>query len=346
LTSPPATPLEGQRYLVAPAPTGVWAGKANQIAAFQDGAWAFYPPLMGWLLWVSEESSLIVFDGTLWISPSRAMNNLTSIGVNASADLNNRLTVASPATLFNHAGSSHQIKINKALASHTASIVFQTGFSGRAEIGLQGADQLGAKVSANGTDWVEGFALKPTGEMGLGTLNPQSALHVERIKTQLTLVETDTQAPTGAAILCALKTLPSIAGMCLGSLGYGSRAGAELSLRGAAFGAYAETNWVQGTSHPAFLRFDTSGPNETTPSERMRIAANGNVAIGLTSPSTRLHVNGPVRVAQYTLAGSPNAAQAGAGAIIYISDMNGGGQLAFSDGTSWRRVTDRAVATV
>lgn len=51
----------------------------------------------------------------------------------------------------------------------------------------------------------------------------------------------------------------------------------------------------------------------------------------------------PVKVPSYTVAGVPTASTAGAGATIYVSDETGGATLAFSDGTNWRRVTDRAV---
>jgi len=54
-----------------------------------------------------------------------------------------------------------------------------------------------------------------------------------------------------------------------------------------------------------------------------------------------LDVGGPVGVASYTVAGAPSAATAGR--IIYVADESGGAVLAFSDGTNWRRVTDRAV---
>lgn len=43
----------------------------------------------------------------------------------------------------------------------------------------------------------------------------------------------------------------------------------------------------------------------------------------------------------YTVAGVPPAAPAAQ--IIYVSNESGGAVLAFSDGTNWRRVTDRAV---
>lgn len=46
--------------------------------------------------------------------------------------------------------------------------------------------------------------------------------------------------------------------------------------------------------------------------------------------------------ASYTVAGVPSAAS-NARRIIYVSNESGGAVLAFSDGTSWRRVTDRAV---
>jgi hypothetical protein len=75
------------------------------------------------------------------------------LGVNTAADASNRLTVASDASLFTHAGGGHQIKINKNTASNTASLLLQNGFSGRAELGLAGNDDLSLKVSADGAQW-------------------------------------------------------------------------------------------------------------------------------------------------------------------------------------------------
>lgn len=50
---------------------------------------------------------------------------------------------------------------------------------------------------------------------------------------------------------------------------------------------------------------------------------------------------GPVAVKSYTVVGVP--AVAPAGQIIYVSDEAGGAVIAFSDGTNWRRVTDRNI---
>lgn len=53
----------------------------------------------------------------------------------------------------------------------------------------------------------------------------------------------------------------------------------------------------------------------------------------------------PLRLPSYTVAGVPSAVTAAAGAIVYISNESGGAVIAFSDGTNWRRVTDRAIIT-
>ncbi|MBI2720353.1 MAG: DUF2793 domain-containing protein [Rhizobiales bacterium] len=39
--APPASPAEGDRYLVAASATGAWAGNSGKIAAWQAGAWHY-----------------------------------------------------------------------------------------------------------------------------------------------------------------------------------------------------------------------------------------------------------------------------------------------------------------
>ena len=77
------------------------------------------------------------------------------LGVSTAPDAVNRLSVVSPATLFSHAGAGHQVKVNKAAAGETASLLFQTDWSGRAEMGLAGGDDFSLKVSADGMAWAE-----------------------------------------------------------------------------------------------------------------------------------------------------------------------------------------------
>ena len=78
----------------------------------------------------------------------------------ASADATNRLSLNAPASLFNHAGAGHQVKVNKAAATDTGSFLFQTGFSGRAEFGLTGSDDFQIKVSPDGSTWNAALAIE------------------------------------------------------------------------------------------------------------------------------------------------------------------------------------------
>ena len=70
------------------------------------------------------------------------------------------MAIPAPATLFNHAGSDHRLKIHQASAAATASVVLQNGFSGRAELGLAGDDDFRIKVSPDGTTWRDVMVLE------------------------------------------------------------------------------------------------------------------------------------------------------------------------------------------
>ncbi len=153
LTTPPINPDEGDRYIIAAPANNQWAGFENQIAAWQDGAWAFYPPQQGWLAWVGDEAQLYGWDGNAWIMASGAVNPAPLVGINTTADNINRLSLSSPASLFNHEGSDHRIKVNKNAITDTAALLFQTSFSGRAEFGLTGDDDWHVKTSADGNIW-------------------------------------------------------------------------------------------------------------------------------------------------------------------------------------------------
>ncbi len=162
--TPPSAPAEGARYIVAASASGAWSGHGLSVAAFQDGAWAFFVPRAGWLVYVVDEAKLVVFDGTAWTLTTGGLsstNPVALVGVNATADATNRLAVKSPASLFDNVGNGHQLKLNKAAASDTVSLLFQDAYSGRAEIGLTGDDSLHVKVSSNGTAWKDAMLIDP-----------------------------------------------------------------------------------------------------------------------------------------------------------------------------------------
>ncbi|MBS1301759.1 DUF2793 domain-containing protein [Loktanella sp. SALINAS62] len=158
---PPAAPAEGACWHLGTAPTGVWAGHDGQIAAFAGGGWLFVTPAIGWRLWDRAGGMLRVNTGAGWdrIGGPPDLDNLAGVGVNAASDETNRLVVASDATLLTHAGAGHQLKVNKATAIDTASLLFQSGWSGRAEMGLAGNDDFAIKVSADGPSFVEALRI-------------------------------------------------------------------------------------------------------------------------------------------------------------------------------------------
>ena len=54
-----------------------------------------------------------------------------------------------------------------------------------------------------------------------------------------------------------------------------------------------------------------------------------------------IHTTGQINLVNYTVAGVPSAATVGG--FIFVTDETGGAVTAFSDGTNWRRTTDRAI---
>ena len=159
VTIPPTSPVAGDAYLVPSAATGVWAGHADEIVAWQSGVWTFLDPAAGWQVYCRADKTQYVFDAGAWTPLASLGSGLARLGINATADTTNRLAVSSAATLLNHAGSGHQVKINKNAASDTASLLYQTNWSGRAEIGLSGDDHWRLKVSPDGSSWVNALTV-------------------------------------------------------------------------------------------------------------------------------------------------------------------------------------------
>jgi hypothetical protein len=158
LAAPPTAPADGTRFLLAAAPTGAWAGRGGEIAAFQDGAWTFLSPKPGWLVFVADEACLLLRTGTAWIEVSPSPGPVPKLGILATADATNRLSVKSNAALFSHddvtpGSGDMRIAVNKAAAPRDAALLFQDGYLGRALLGLLGSDDLAVKVSPDGAAW-------------------------------------------------------------------------------------------------------------------------------------------------------------------------------------------------
>lgn len=161
LAEPPVSPPVGARYLVPAGASGAFAGQAGHVALWEGAAWAFFAPGPGWRAEVLEEEIAVVFDGAAWRDESGATRRFAALGLGTPAQGGNGLALAAPASLFTHAGGGHQLKINKASPGDTASLLFQTGWSGRAEMGTTGSDRFAIKVSADGASFQTALELDP-----------------------------------------------------------------------------------------------------------------------------------------------------------------------------------------
>lgn len=135
------------------------------------------------------------------------------------------------------------------------------------------------------------------GSTGIGTTTPGATLDV--VNTTGTNVAQFTNlgfggSGGGAGLLGHTGFVPTATGDRLGFLLFGFTNGVAGSIGTNAVGidGYADQAWTLGTNQGSYLDFETTADNSTTRTERMRIAANGNVGIGTTSPSQILSVAG------------------------------------------------------
>ncbi|UXU75560.1 MULTISPECIES: DUF2793 domain-containing protein [unclassified Paracoccus (in: a-proteobacteria)] len=194
LVAPPGSPADGDRYIVASGASGDWAGWDLNVAVWTDGAWLRLPPRTGWRAWVEDENLIVTFDGGVWVGPGALPLAAEQLSVGGTAaDATNRLAVASPATLLTHAGAGHQLKINKAGAAETASLLFQTGWSGRAELGTTGSDDLAFKVSPDGSTWHNALTIgAASGQVQVG-----NGLAVTGLLSGSAVIQNSTDATSG-----------------------------------------------------------------------------------------------------------------------------------------------------
>lgn len=195
---PPGSPGEGEAWIV---PGDPWDGFApGEIAAFQDGAWARLAPKPGWLAWCEDEQSLLVHDGEGWRN-ALSLDDLDRLGVGTGADEANPFAAKLNSALWTARetgeGGTGDLRyvMNKQGAADTVSLILQSGWQGRAEMGLAGEDDFSIKVSADGQDWTEALRI----DRQTGAVSAQGAGLIHR-GNMVGAVSHEDGAPTGAVI--------------------------------------------------------------------------------------------------------------------------------------------------
>ena len=202
-TAPPVSPAVDDAFLVGAPATGAWFGQEGKLAFNTDAGWRFAAPVRGIIAFFAAANELRIYEQGLWTKIGDYIGALTysTLGVNTSADAVNRLAVRSNAALFTAleaAGGGNgdvQVKLNKETLSDTASILFQTGFSGRAELGLAGDDALSFKVSADGSAWNTALSVNPA--TGMVTLFNNSVANAALADMPTARLKGRTSAGTG-----------------------------------------------------------------------------------------------------------------------------------------------------
>ena len=323
-TIPPTLPEAGDGYALGHGTAGAWVGQDDTIAIWNGTAWIFYPPAEGWLLWDHATASLRVRTEGAWKRPHMETDNLEGLGVGIGSDSVNRLAVSSPASLFSHDGDGHQLKVNKSATAGTASIVFQSNWSGHAEMGLMGSDAFSIKVSADGTTWNTAMHVdEATGHIGIGTLpapDRQLAMAGDgRIDGNLTV--------NGSCYLDGVH-VQAFDGGTVGSLVAGSDFGTliEGTSNGHLVLGIRENN---GADSVTILSGQGNYNNTSTYNTTVAVfQSGGNVGFGVANPQRNLHLNDTLRL-------SPSAPPANpAAGDIYFDDT--AMKLRCHDGTSWR----------
>ena len=177
LTTPPANAIDGSCYIVPSGATGVWAGQAGTVAIRQDGDWLYLAPKRGWRAFVVDETRLIYWNGSAWQDgpPPTELQNMTRVGIGTAADATNPFSAKlnkvlwTAKTVVEGGDGDLRNTMNKESLSDVLSLLMQSGWSGRAEIGLIGDNDFTIRVSADGTTWTEVFrAASATGEVVIG----------------------------------------------------------------------------------------------------------------------------------------------------------------------------------
>ncbi|KPF83793.1 hypothetical protein IP78_01265 [Brevundimonas sp. AAP58] len=158
---------EGDLYILPAEAVGqFWSDwNTGDLVRAESGGWVRVPVPVGAMALVQDREELVVREAGGWnpILRRGQHQNLTRLGLNTEADaanpfaakVNKALWTARPEA--DGGDGDLRITLNKDTPTDVLSLLFQSGYGGRAEFGLIGDDDLVLKVSADGSAWSEAF---------------------------------------------------------------------------------------------------------------------------------------------------------------------------------------------
>ena len=176
-TAQPGAPDDGGLWILPSGATGGdWSTRpAGALMRAEGGGWTVVETGDGLIALVEDADEVVVRHGADWVPLGARLGvaqALTRLGIGTTADAGNpfaaRLNTALWTALEAWAGGTGDLRmtLNKEAPGDVLSLLFQSGWGGRAELGLVGDDDLRLKVSADGSSWHDAFAVdRATGRM-------------------------------------------------------------------------------------------------------------------------------------------------------------------------------------
>lgn len=164
--SPPASPVEGDVYIAA----DDWPFPAGTLVRFDGPGWVALDPPEGLRVWVRDEGRLWLRQDGGWVELGRRLGevqDLTRLGLAATADAANPFIARLNSALWMARGLDEggtgdlRLVFNKSGPDRVLSLLFQSAWGGRAELGLIGDEAFSLKISADGGDWREALRVLP-----------------------------------------------------------------------------------------------------------------------------------------------------------------------------------------
>ena len=354
VSTPPAAPAEGDAF-IAPAAvlTGDWTGaRAGDLIRRIDGAWSIEASPIGLLALVADEARVCLRDADAWRPLGERLGGaqaLDVLGVGATADAATPLAVKLNTALFTAKAAAEggdgdlRLALNKEAAADVLSLLFQTGYAARAEIGLVGDDDLSLRVSPDGAAWltalrvdagsgVVGLPARPLG-VGDGGTGARTAVAACAALGALALDGGRMSGPittsNGIGLVCSTtaEAFPP-PNMSLDESGHPTSNRSAMQLGG---------NWVIGQDLGGTGARDLFIFNETLLAPQMELPPTGGL---LVHGVPAFDPAGVLLLKAVTSSAIPPAAPAGR--LVWCADA---GAALVSDGAAWRRTTGGLATT-